>query len=254
MSTDELRLTLQSKAFSFRSKEVQKIELCLEHCVDDKERIDFLEANLCDYRTKLHELPFWYKGSLVRSNEDLWWTCLHSSFPELAEVWANDPHFVEDYKFQESYLCWWQEGWTFNWMINWISQQIANICNFRILAEDKPNREEKLHPLVYWSFEDLFVKPDEVDLHIKTLQNYNPENPLLGDNLQWIGGDRNKYVVVAWINQLHALEKIYSHQYDEVIPALKATFTGLNIAKRTFLDRVKGYEQAKKYFAINIRR
>lgn len=126
-----------------------------------------------------------------------------------------------------------------------------------VIAQIVKQRNHNFTPItlktpVYQSFTDLFYNSDDIKICVDVIRNYDIGKVVLGEALNWIGGDKRKFVVVAWIDCLYHFKKIRTDQYKEVNPVLINEFKGFSIGRRTLYDKAGGYDQAKKYFTVNI--
>lgn len=94
------------------------------------------------------------------------------------------------------------------------------------------------------TFNDLFINPADIKPCVDVLNNY--------ENSRNRGGEFKKFVVVAWIDYLESINKIYTCKYESVAPALATEFEGWKVGRRTWYEHANGYEHAKKYFIMNI--
>jgi hypothetical protein len=97
---------------------------------------------------------------------------------------------------------------------------------------------------MYTSFANLFKKLDDIRPSIEVLDSY--------EKSQNRAGKYKKFVIVAWIDYLESIGKIHTNKYELVAPVLVTEFAGWSIARRTWYDHAEGYDEAKKYFTMNI--
>ena len=94
----------------------------------------------------------------------------------------------------------------------------------------------------YKTFADLFVNPADIGLYVGILNKYEAGKSK--------GGGFKKFVLVAWIDSLHSINKIHTSKPELVAPVLANELKEV-VARRTFYETAKGTSHAKGYFIMH---
>ncbi len=102
------------------------------------------------------------------------------------------------------------------------------------------------------SFTDLFIDPADIDPCIEALRKYRPEKPVLGEGLTWVGGPKNRGLIVAWIETMELTKRPkIRHLKDrkKLVRLLNTYFSSLNMGKYARVFDEPTNRNAKDRFA-----
>ncbi|GAB3923405.1 hypothetical protein [Larkinella terrae] len=93
---------------------------------------------------------------------------------------------------------------------------------------------DKSDTIAYNSFEELFINLIDIEKCIDALRRYRPEKSVLGEGRNWTGVNKDKGVIVAWIERMEGMRKPKIRRLSNrkrLVMLLNNFFLDLNMGK-----------------------
>ena len=116
-------------------------------------------------------------------------------------------------------------------MAKWLKYEIVD----KLPATPQVDKDKKAE-VVYQSFSDLFIKPEFEAEALKALRTFRDKNDkrVINEANVWIGGTKQKNVIVTWIDVLVLREKLKTINHEHLSKLLGLYFTDFSISESLF--------------------